>query len=169
MKAEVHFITAPWKGRLAILPRPRGNDWLIDEVRSWRDAGIQIVVSLLTNSETVELELTHEHEIANREGMHFVSFPIPDYSVPISFQSVRTLATELTRLLSAGKCVGIHCRQGIGRSGLIAASLLVVAGKSPIAAFDDVISARGVRVPDTTEQRDWVFALARDLEHQEIH
>ena len=165
----MHFITAPWKGRLAILPRPRGNDWLIDEIRNWRDAGIQVVVSLLTNSETVELELRHEHEIAKQEGMDFISFPIPDYSVPMSFQSVRTLASELTKLLSEGKCVGIHCRQGIGRSGLIVASLLVIAGKSPIEAFDEVISARGVRVPDTTEQRDWVFSLARDLEHQEIH
>ena len=160
---------APWKGRLAILSRPRGNDWLVDEIRSWRAAGIQVVVSLLTNSETVELELRNEHEIANREGMHFISFPISDYGVPMSFQSVRTLATELTRLLSEGKYVGIHCRQGIGRSGLIAASLLVIAGKSPIEAFDDVISGRGVRVPDTTAQRDWVFALARDLERQEIH
>ena len=169
MKGDLHFITGPWTGRLAILARPGGNDWLIEEVRSWREAGIQVVVSLLTDSEISELELRREQEIANGEGMHFISFPIPDYGVPTSFESVNGLATELSSLLSRGKSVGVHCRQGIGRSGLIAACLLVTAGKNPTEAFDDVVSGRGAQVPDTPAQRDWVFALARYLERQEIH
>jgi hypothetical protein len=34
MRAEVYSIKGPWSGQLAILARPRGNDWLVDEVKS---------------------------------------------------------------------------------------------------------------------------------------
>jgi len=40
-----------WPGRLGIAARPRGGDWLIDELRSWRKAGVHVVVSLLTPDE----------------------------------------------------------------------------------------------------------------------
>ena len=46
----------------------------------------------------------------------------------------------------------VHCRQGIGRSGLVAACLLVRKGISPGAAVEMVSAARGVSVPETTEQ-----------------
>ena len=36
---------APW--RVAILPRPRGGDWLEDEIRELKRAGVGVLVSLL--------------------------------------------------------------------------------------------------------------------------
>ena len=41
-------IEGPWRGQLAIVPRPRGEDWLRDEARAWKDEGFDVVVSLLT-------------------------------------------------------------------------------------------------------------------------
>ena len=38
-------VAGPWTGRLGIVPRPRGGDWLADEAIAWRDAGINMVVS----------------------------------------------------------------------------------------------------------------------------
>lgn len=163
---EVHRIPGPWPGQLAILARPRGNDWLIDEVRGWREAGVDVVVSLLTAPEIAELGLTEERQLATSEGLGFVSFPIRDYSVPNSVDSVLGLSQELDKLLSVGKCVGIHCRQSVGRSGLIAACLLVTAGENPTEAIEHVKAGRGASVPDTIEQRDWVHALAENLKSQ---
>ncbi len=60
MDKEVFWITGPWPGRLAIALRPRGGDWLSDEIRSWRDMGLNVVVSLLTPNEILELELDQE-------------------------------------------------------------------------------------------------------------
>lgn len=166
MKAEVFAIKGPWPGQLAILARPRGNDWLIDEVQSWRDAGVNVVVSLLTAPENAELGLIDEGQVAKNEGLEFLSFPIADYSVPKSEESVIRLARQLNELLSSGKCIGIHCRQSVGRSGLIAASLLVLAGESPTEAFEHVKTGRGAPVPDTTEQREWVYSLGKNLRSQ---
>ena len=166
MQGELHPISGPWPGQLAILRRPRGHDWLTDEVRTWRRAGVDVVVSLLTNQETVELGLTEEHRAAADEGLRFISFPIADYSVPKSEESVIHLMRQLNELLSAGKHVGIHCRQGIGRSGLIAASLLVVVGEEPSEAFAHVAAGRGAMVPDTAAQREWVCNLAKNVDFQ---
>jgi protein-tyrosine phosphatase len=63
---------------------------------------------------------------------------------------------KVTRTLSDGKNVVVHCRQGIGRSGLVAACLLVRKGMSPGAAVEMASAARGVPVPETSEQRDWI-------------
>jgi protein-tyrosine phosphatase len=54
----------------------------------------------------------------------------------------------------------VHCRQGIGRAALIAASVLAENGESPDAAFARIQQARGRPVPDTEEQRNWVRRFA---------
>jgi protein-tyrosine phosphatase len=156
VRAELYWIEGPWPGRLAIMPRPRGGDWLEDEVRSWQQAGVAVVVSLLTAEEIAELDLTQEPACCRASGVEFVSYPIPDRGVPSS----RTAAAELTRrlegLLAGGKGVAIHCRAGVGRSGLLAACLLVRAGLETQAAFTRISTARGWLVPDTPEQAEWV-------------
>jgi protein-tyrosine phosphatase len=70
---------------------------------------------------------------------------------------------ELDQALSTGKNVGIHCRQGIGRSATIASSLLVMRGIDPEEALIRVANARGCRVPDTIEQREWIRSFAHYL------
>jgi len=161
MQGELHQISGPWPGQLAILRRPRGDDWLVDEIRTWSREGIDVVVSLLTNDESVHLGLTQERETAIDQGLIFISFPIADYGVPQSRDSVIQITRQLLELLCAGKRVGIHCRQGIGRAGLIAACLLVAAGEEPSEAFGHIAAGRGRAVPDTAEQREWVCELAK--------
>jgi hypothetical protein len=68
-------IPGPWKGRLSIIPRPQGGDWLDAEVRDWKEAGIDAVVSLLTPSEEWELGLQREPEVSQARG--FASFHFP--------------------------------------------------------------------------------------------
>jgi len=70
---------------------------------------------------------------------------------------------EVAGVLSEGKNVVVHCRQGIGRSGLVAACLLVRKGVSPGAAVEMASAARGISVPETAEQRDWIDNYAVGL------
>ncbi|HJT28204.1 MAG TPA: hypothetical protein VJ784_12405 [Pyrinomonadaceae bacterium] len=163
IKPDVYWIEGPWPGKLAILARPRGDDWLEDEVEGWKESGVDVVVSLLTSGEESELGLSAEGEIVKRSGLTYVSFPIADYSVPVSRIPMRQLAAELNDQLSQGACIGVHCRQGIGRSSLVAACALVISGESPQSAFERIERARGRSVPDTTEQKEWVISFARDL------
>lgn len=160
MKPDVYWINGPWPGKLAILARPRGADWLEDEVAGWKNAGVDVVVSLLTRGEDSELGLVDERELVQQHGLTFISFPISDYSVPTSTTELRQLISNLEQSLKRGDSVGIHCRQGIGRSSLVAACVLVTSGESPSIAFQNISSARGRSVPDTSEQRDWVTTFA---------
>jgi len=162
MRATVYWIEGKWPGKLAIVPRPRGGDWLEDEARDWKEAGLDVIVSLLEEAEAADLDLSAEGELSQAVGLGFLSFPIVDRSVPASRPATLALLQDLSRLLASGKNIGIHCRQGIGRSALIAASLLVLAGVSPEAAFQRVSTARGCTVPETAEQREWVMALGKD-------
>ncbi len=163
MRKELFWVPTPAKGRLAILPRPRGGDWLEDEVRAWRSAGVDIVLSLLTPSEVSDFELPHEESICHAAGIDFLTFPILDREVPAKKETVLVLATELRKFLMNGKNVAIHCRQGIGRAALIAICVLILAGADSKTAIAQVSTARGLAVPETSDQKRWVMDFASDL------
>ncbi|MGH7965582.1 MAG: dual specificity protein phosphatase family protein [Candidatus Binatia bacterium] len=162
MQAEPDWIEGSRPGRLAVLPRPRGGDWLEDEVRSWQQAGLDVVVSLLTHGEIADLDLGQEAALCQAQGIQFRSFPIADRGVPSSRRATADLVRQLDKALADGKSVAVHCRQGIGRSALIAACLLVMSGVDPETAFQRVSAARGCSVPETTEQKTWVREFARE-------
>jgi protein-tyrosine phosphatase len=162
MKAVIYWVEGPWTGRLAIMPRPRGGDWLEDEVRDWRSAGIDVVVSTLTNDEAAELDLAKEAELCQVNGMDYVAFPIVDRGVPLSVRATAEVLRQLEGKLAEGKSIAIHCRQGIGRSALLAACLLVLAGADPEAAIQRIGVARGCTVPETAEQREWIAKFWRE-------
>lgn len=63
-------------------------------------------------------------------------------------------------VLSSGKNVLVHCRQGIGRTGLVAACLPINKGLEPEAAVDLLSKVRGVPIPETQEQRCWIDKYA---------
>jgi protein-tyrosine phosphatase len=58
--------------------------------------------------------------------------------------------------LRDGRSIAIHCRAGIGRSSVIAACALICFGIEAEKALALIGASRGLIVPDTDEQRDWV-------------
>ena len=156
MLSDIYWIDAGLTGRLAIMARPRAGDWLGDEIDNWRKAGIDCLVSLLEPLEVHDLGLTEEAGFCRERQMAFTSFPIPDRQVPASLNEARILIDALHDLVASGKAVAVHCRAGIGRSGMIAASVLKTFGHDVSHAFTLIGETRGVAVPDTAEQQDWV-------------
>ena len=156
MSGRIYWIDETWLGKLAVAARPRGGDWLSDELTDWKHAGVDSVLSLLTSSEEGDLGLQEEGSGARLAGLDFFSFPIEDRQVPRSEAKLSETLDSVSEALSEGKNVLVHCRQGVGRSGLVAACLLVKKGMSPGAAVDKISSVRGVAVPETEEQREWI-------------
>jgi protein-tyrosine phosphatase len=142
------------------MPRPRDGDWLEDEVRSLRASGVDVLVSLLTREVIVELDLADEGICCAAEGIDFISFPFADRGVPASVSDAFHLVQRLVAFVTSGKAVAIHCRQGVGRSALVAACVLISLGERPDEALEQVASSRRCPVPDTPEQREWVLRFA---------
>jgi protein-tyrosine phosphatase len=160
LRAQIYWIDGPWPGRLGILLRPRGGDWLDDEMRSWMNAGVDVVVSLLMPDEVMEFDLRKEGESCKNQGMEFLSFGIPDRGVPASRREACELLMRIDGFLAAGRGMVIHCRQGIGRSGLMAGCLLILWGAKPSDAVTQISRQRGCETPETAEQRTWLFNFA---------
>jgi protein-tyrosine phosphatase len=165
MATKLYWIDGTSRGRLAISSRPRGGDWLPDEMQNWKSAGVSTVLSLLTSGEERELNLEKESREAQEAGLKFVSLPIPDLQVPSSPSEVAAVLDELDAAISSGKGAVIHCRQGVGRAGMIAASFLVLKGHDPASAVRIVEQARGVNIPETPDQRRWIDLFAASLTH----
>jgi protein-tyrosine phosphatase len=141
---------------LAVVLRPRG-DSLKEELLQMKQRGIQTLVSLLEEEEADSLGLTQEGSVAGQIGLQFVSFPIPDVHVPPNPDAFRKFVADLASRLGAGVRIGIHCRGSIGRSTVTAACTLIHLGWEPKAALDAIAAARGLAVPDTQEQEDWIL------------
>jgi protein-tyrosine phosphatase len=160
---ELHWVKGPWPGKLALAARPRGGDWLADEMDRWQREGIHTVVSLLTPQEEQDLDLAGEERTVKAHRMAFRSFPIEDRQVPDSEVKLTKLLAQIDQDLGSGKNVALHCRQGIGRSGLVAACLFVTKGFDVGVAIKRLSSVRGVSIPETMEQRRWIDRFAGTL------
>jgi protein-tyrosine phosphatase len=163
MRTDLYWIEGPWRGRLAIMPRPRGGDWLEDEIQSWRRSGVDVVVSLLTHEEQMESNLPDEESLCRANGIEFVSLLIVDRSVPSSGEAFSEQVFKLAEQLANGQNIAVHCRQGIGRAALVSICLLIVSGMEPAAAIERVGVACGCVVPETPEQREWITDFAKSL------
>ena len=163
MRPSIYWLDLRNDFRLAIMPRPRAGDWLADEIAGWKAEGIDVVVACWSRTKLAELDLRDVPVLCRGAGIEHVSFPIADRGVPASVLETERLVRRLSDALDASKAVAVHCRAGIGRSALIAACVLARNGYGVDAAFDTIAKARGMEVPDTRAQRDWVSAfLAAD-------
>ena len=160
MRAEIYWVERPGPARVAIMPRPRGGDWLEDEVRSLREEGVDVLVSLLEPLEVEELDLAREAELAVAAGIEFLSHPIPDHSAPDSSEATVSFVRDLERRLRGGKSIAVHCRAGIGRSATIAAAVLLAHGVPLAETLNLLGEARGFPVPETPEQHQWLEEFA---------
>jgi protein-tyrosine phosphatase len=154
---DVFWINGKLPPPLAIVLRPRGGDWLEDELRRLKQQGIDRVVSMLETEEAAQLGLTEERATAEKVGLQFDSFPIPDRTTPANLAAFRDFVVGRASRLRAGERIGIHCRGSIGRATIAAACTLIQFGWSPQSALAAIESARGCPVPDTPEQQDWIL------------
>lgn len=142
---------------LAVVLRPRGGEWLEEEMLKFKRAGIQTVVSLLEEEEAEWLGLAQEGNLAKQLGMEFLTHPIPDTQIPPERAAFRDFVAGVVQRLRRGERVGVHCRGSIGRSTLTTAAALIHLGWKPEAALAAIAKARGCPVPDTDEQQAWIL------------
>jgi ADP-ribosyl-[dinitrogen reductase] hydrolase len=130
----------------------------LDAICAW---GATAVITLI---ETCELKHLHVEGLAQeveRRGMRWLHLPITDFSIPdAAFEHAWGRArAEIHSHLRATSAILVHCRGGLGRSGMIAARLLIEHGMGPSAAIDCVRSVRPGAI-ETIEQIEYVLGLS---------
>jgi protein-tyrosine phosphatase len=142
--------------QLGIMPRPRGDDWLEEEIVKLKKQNIGVWVSLMEPHEASELGLRNQASLCHRHNLEFINFPIVDRGIPEKGNKVDQLINQLSLKILGGETVVIHCRMGIGRSSIIAASILLQYGFKTEQILQKITSARGLKVPDTEQQVQWL-------------
>ena len=132
----------------------RDLDTDLDAIREW---GAEIVVTLVEDHEFDLLDVRQLPAGVERRGMNWVHLPIRDVSIPDTKFEVgwRTTGPDLRNCLRRGGSILIHCRGGLGRTGTIAARLLVELGMGAQRAIDAV---RRVR-PGAIETREQALCV----------
>ncbi|MEO5979518.1 MAG: dual specificity protein phosphatase family protein [Chryseolinea sp.] len=138
------------------MARPRGHDDLEFDIRRLKAEKVQLLVSLLEEDEVIDLGLEQEKNQCSNHGIVFISYPIKDRGVPDDEKNLNFLLDRLAMEIRKGCSIAIHCRMGIGRASIIAACLLVMDGQNVEEAFKTISNVRGLKVPDTEDQKIWL-------------
>ena len=117
---------------------------LEDDLRAIREWGAEGLVTLLETEELNMLEIRHMPLSAKHHGLWWRHLPIADMCAPDdSFDAEWITQGEyLRRCLGRGGRFVVHCWAGLGRTGTVAARLLVEFGLEPSRAIDQVREAR---------------------------
>lgn len=119
------------------------------------------LVSLLPQDEYEAYGVFDLRSAAAGYDLELLRFPIPDGGVPPSTRAVMELVPEiLARLRSKGTVV-VHCRGGLGRTGLIAACCLTAVGYQAEQAIAMVRAARADTI-ENSRQEDFVAVFASE-------
>ena len=147
---------APGKKQRAALTGHWDRDLEADLERLRMHWHTDVLLSLIEEHEFTALGIPALREQAEKQGIQVSWFPIRDISIPTSMEEFAAMVKVTHAALREGKTVVIHCMGGLGRTGLVAAAILVYATElTPQQAIAAVRSARAGTV-QTREQEQFV-------------
>jgi protein-tyrosine phosphatase len=103
---------------------------LDDAVLALRGAGAKAIVTLMPLDEMEKFNAVSLPKVCKNLGVSWFHFPIADDSVPGDdyHEEFKAGKTPLFEMLTQNQKVAIHCRGGSGRTGFMAAILLLELG-----------------------------------------
>jgi len=126
----------------------------LDEVAHWGANGF---VCLLEHHELSMHKIEHLQQEVEARGIWYKHLPIVDMGIPTQeFEDVWAVEGERIRhALRIGERVVFHCFAGLGRTGMMAARILVEMGMDPEEAIAEVRSTNRRRI-QTKGQSNYV-------------
>jgi len=151
------------QGSISMMPKPPGGSQLAEYINYLKSKNIDVLVSLLQYQEVVNHSLLNEGVECEDLSIEFINFHIQDHNTPQFFVPFNQLIEQLVSRIELDKNLAIHCYAGIGRTGLVAASILIKMGMQVDEALIKLSQIRGLRVPETIQQISWLHHHADQL------
>ena len=142
--------------------KDHGRNWnrdINEDLQVIKKWGATTVVSLIEDYEFAMLHVESLGRDIGALGMDWIHLPIVDVSIPDNRFETRwdSYGPKLHARLDAGERILVHCRGGIGRTGLVAGLVLVERGVNPKSAIERVRKARPGAI-ETILQEKYVMA-----------
>lgn len=156
---RIDWVSVPYGGRIGmtfcpgkVQPAGWSGVWRRDlrtDLAAMQRWGCTTLISLMEGYEFNELFVNNLGDMARQCGMIWYHLPILDQHPPDGrfMAGWPTIWPHLRQQLQEGKDLVLHCKGGLGRTGTVAACLLVNFGDTPTAAIGKVRLAR----PGTVE------------------
>ena len=117
---------------------------------------ISSLVCLQEHHELAELGLRRFPERCLARRVRWIHFPLRDKSTPEDAAEFAALGERIFDDIVRGANIAVHCHAGIGRTGMLISSVLGRAGHTLEEAHYIFSAARGFRVPETSDQYQWM-------------
>ncbi|MFM9975930.1 MAG: hypothetical protein ACKVON_15320 [Beijerinckiaceae bacterium] len=159
----VATITLGGGGRIGLCRLPGRTGDLDADVSAIRDWHPTFVISMTESPEMASLGAADLPARLQALGIGWRHFSVVDYGVPDATVSELwpMIAHSLHAALDRSEGVLLHCRGGLGRSGMIALRLLTERGEEPGAALAVIRAVRPGAV-ETEAQRLWATAYTKE-------
>jgi ADP-ribosyl-[dinitrogen reductase] hydrolase len=135
------------------------------------------LTSLIASGVSCFIDLTHPEEQPDYaaqlpDTVQYFRMPLPDHGIPAAPAQMAQILDCLRTALHEGRTVYLHCRAGIGRTGMAIGCLLAENGHGGETALEELNrlwqqSARSrqwVSIPETDAQSDYVRTWSRTAE-----
>lgn len=139
---------------------------LEDDMKVIKAFGAVALLTLMPDSELQSLRVS-PHQIrdkASELGIEWYRLPIRDQGIPdqSSEDLWASMGPRLRTLLRAGHNIVIHCKGGLGRTGTIAARLLMEFGADPEMAIQSVRNARPGAIENSCQEQYVLAGLSTE-------
>lgn len=150
-------------GALILTPCPGTQQvTLLDSLQQLKEQGVTVVVTAIEQQEMQAKDVTDLGAVSASLGMQWLHLPIEDDSVPNQAfqQGWQKNSKALHATLARGEKIAMHCMGGSGRTGLLAAHLLLERNWSLNEIISQVQALRSGAFRKA-EQLDYVHQLAQ--------
>ncbi len=175
---HIDFVASPLGGQIGLTHCPgrnqvdaRGRIWSRDlslDLDAIVSAGVSTLITFLDQQELNRLGAAKLPTLVRSRPFNWVQLPIPDFGVPtdvILLEWCNLLGPMLNQLRNNEQIL-LHCAAGLGRSGMMAATLLKACGITSDDAIRLIRQNRSGTV-ETVEQEKFIhkFQYPRLMDH----